>query len=124
MKLQLERVGKCALDHCFLRHGRSERMRGAEIVPPGNIENVRSQGWGLTFEKADISRPIEEVARFATLHLPPFDPVFVNYMLQNRLSDRDATVVRLTLKDFDVSGRRRGLNSRAVTHAAKERLVC
>src|ERR1044072_3178518 len=121
--LQLEWISKCSLDHRFLcLHGR-KRVRRSEVIAPRNVYDLRRQMCVPAFKATNVCGAIENVTRFATLHLPVFHPILRQDVVHHGLLDRDAAAVGLLFEDCSVSGRRWRLDARAVTHASQKRLV-
>ena len=76
-QLQLQRVGERPFDYLLRRGDRRERVGSSEVVAPRDVQHLERQLEWLTFEQANVSYSIQQVARLATLHLPPLYAVLV-----------------------------------------------
>src|ERR1043165_1606768 len=102
---------------------RREAVRGSEVVAPGRVDEARVDFGASSLEEADVRHAVEQVARLAGFHLPLFEHVVVEQVVEARLLDLEAARVRGALENLDVGRGRRRLDARAVAHAPQERLV-
>src|SRR5215211_5272668 len=84
---------------------RGEAVRGAEVVAPGGVYEADTHLGRARLEEADVGHAVEQVARLASLHLPVFEHVVVEQVVEAVLLDAQAARVGGALEDFDV-GRR------------------
>src|SRR5882762_5980178 len=79
--LEFERIGQRPLDHCFLGGNWRETMGRAKVVTPGDVNDLRTQRQRVPVKQTDVSYAIQQIARFATLHLAMFDAVLIQHMV-------------------------------------------
>src|SRR5437763_1529432 len=64
---------------------RAEAVGGTEVVAPRGVNQSRVDFGRAALEEADVGHSVEEVARLAGLHLPVFERVVVEQMIEARL---------------------------------------
>src|ERR1700759_1780050 len=104
----------CALPSELLR---AEAVRRAEVVAPRGVNQACVDLRRSALEQANVRHPVEQVARLAGFHLPTFERVVIEQMIEARLLDLDAARVGRALENLDVSRRAWRLDARTVAHA-------
>src|ERR1043165_5476699 len=98
-------------------------MRRAEVIAPGQIDQLRRQLQFSSFEETDVVDLVQQITRFASFHDSLLVDITIENVAQARFVDGNTARSRRALKNFCKRRRRRRLDARSITHAAQKCFV-